>query len=353
MASWGNTMRRHQYSLMLTLVIFCFIAQAVFIPAVLAQKKNTKDLTESIKKLEDKISEIRRDQLNYRIERDLLKETFSSNFQTINLLLAIILGVFTIINFLGFRDIGSIKKEYMAELRKLDGIRVEFEEKIKHLIEEQEKTKKQYEQIDKTDKEQSDRIKILEVQEKVSSLIQNRNFARALEYAITALEISPGNNILLRQKAHCYLKMGEFSRSTEVYEQILKGESDDLIAITNLLELYLILNRLPEYRSLYNEKKTLIQTKEDWPFLETYFCILENYQSNNYPEMLRTIIAFSERLTGDKIPKTKWGFEEIEKFLTNVPSDKKKSLLQIFIKLITGVIKIEEFKNELAKIGAE
>ena len=55
--------------------------------------------------LEDQFKEIRRDELNYQIEKDLLKETYSSNLQTLNLVLTIVLGLFSIIGFLGIRDI--------------------------------------------------------------------------------------------------------------------------------------------------------------------------------------------------------------------------------------------------------
>jgi hypothetical protein len=68
--------------------------------SVHAQSKEDKSLQIKIQKLEDNVSEVRRDQLNYKIEKDLLKETFSSNYQTINIVLAIVLGIFTIVGFL-------------------------------------------------------------------------------------------------------------------------------------------------------------------------------------------------------------------------------------------------------------
>jgi hypothetical protein len=44
----------------------------------------------------------------------LLRETYSSNYQTVNVVLALILGVFSIIGILGIRDIGQIRKAGIA-----------------------------------------------------------------------------------------------------------------------------------------------------------------------------------------------------------------------------------------------
>src|SRR5438876_10467 len=79
-----------------------------------AQVTSTNDAT--IRRLEEQLSEIRRDQLNYRIEKDLLKETYSSNYQIVNGALAFFLTAASIIGFLGIRDINALKKDYMAEL---------------------------------------------------------------------------------------------------------------------------------------------------------------------------------------------------------------------------------------------
>src|SRR5437764_14025284 len=63
---------------------------------------------EQLRRLADAVTEVRRDQLNYQIERDLLKETYGSNLQTINLVLTIVLGAFAVIGYLGVRSIGTL-----------------------------------------------------------------------------------------------------------------------------------------------------------------------------------------------------------------------------------------------------
>ncbi len=58
-------------------------------------KPNQND--EQLRKIEDQLSEVRRDQLNYKIEKDLLKEAYSSNLQIVNAVIAIALGVFAVL----------------------------------------------------------------------------------------------------------------------------------------------------------------------------------------------------------------------------------------------------------------
>ena len=65
-----------------------------------ADSSANEKLENELKKLSDQVTEVRRDQLNYQIEKDLLKETYSSNMDTINIVIAIILAIFGIIGFL-------------------------------------------------------------------------------------------------------------------------------------------------------------------------------------------------------------------------------------------------------------
>ena len=46
--------------------------------------------------LQNDVKEIRRDQLNYKIEKELLKETYSSNYTTVQIFISLILGIFAI-----------------------------------------------------------------------------------------------------------------------------------------------------------------------------------------------------------------------------------------------------------------
>ena len=88
----------------------------------------------SLQKAETEISYIKTNQLNYQIEKNLLKEAYSSNLETLNIILAIILGALTIIGFIigfiGFKDIREIKENFKIELNNLQELHKQFESKI-------------------------------------------------------------------------------------------------------------------------------------------------------------------------------------------------------------------------------
>lgn len=69
--------------------------------------------------LERKVHIIDVGQINYKIEKDLLKETYSNNYERINTVITFVLGLIGVIGFVGIKDIGSIKKEYESELKSL------------------------------------------------------------------------------------------------------------------------------------------------------------------------------------------------------------------------------------------
>ena len=67
----------------------------------------------AIEFLQNDIKEVRRDQLNYQIEKNLLKEAYSSNYTTIQIIISIILGIFAILGYLGIKSITSLKKRIL------------------------------------------------------------------------------------------------------------------------------------------------------------------------------------------------------------------------------------------------
>ncbi|MEK6744629.1 MAG: hypothetical protein AABZ15_13530 [Nitrospirota bacterium] len=75
----------------LAIILFCiFLSTGVYGENKIGGKKTT--IAESdFYKIKDDIQEIRRDQLNYKIEKDLLKETYSTNYQTINFMISLAL----------------------------------------------------------------------------------------------------------------------------------------------------------------------------------------------------------------------------------------------------------------------
>lgn len=341
-------MRTYKYiSMIIMIIAFCSVSNTAF-----CQKKDTLNVLDKIVKFEESVSEIRRDQLNYKIERDLLKETFSSNYQTINIVLAIVLGVFTIIGFLGIRDIGAIREKYGNELEKFNKLRVDFEQKITKYQFEQDKVKEEYFAVLKTNDEQNRRIKVLELQEKVGSLMKGNSFQRALEYAIPALDMDPDNQILLGQKGMCLFKLGDLPGATAPFEKVVQLDQSNMNALANLLELYLIKNSMDEFRGLYSKNKALIVSqRSDATSTATYLEVLEAYQLGDVTKMKSLAEGYLNSMTSEKEKRTDWDFSDVKKFLAPKQDEPKGAILNILMSVMTGDMERGEAMRKISDVA--
>lgn len=93
--------------------------------------KNKSDYNYKVDRLHDELAMIKANQINYRIEKDLLKETYSNNYERINTVITAILGFVALLGFLGIKDISKIKTQYNNELSKLRKLKIKFEAKSK------------------------------------------------------------------------------------------------------------------------------------------------------------------------------------------------------------------------------
>ena len=315
---------------------------------LLAESKDNVSIQNRLDRIETSLSEIRRDQLNYKIEKDLLKETFSSNYQTINIVLTIVLGMFTIVGILGtivgilgIRDISATRKEYLAELERINTLRKDLEIKLSKIGEEQEKVKTDYLEIIKVNEEQGRKIKVLELQEKISSLIKSRNYRRALEYITVGLNLDPHNTILLDQKARTLWLLNDLEGAVMAYTDLLKEDPGNKAAITNLLELFLISKRIKDFDQLYTGNKSWVDQYDD-SYLVMYFDLLKNYQLGQQQQVETLTKEYIKRLSDGKKRYLKWDFEDVLNFLKPHPDSRAKKLLTTFVSVLRGEIAKED-----------
>jgi tetratricopeptide (TPR) repeat protein len=313
-------------------IFLSIISNSIVFPA----ENNASINNVELQKMKDSVSEIRRDQLNYKIEKDLLRETFSSNYQTINIVLALVLGIFTIIGVLGIRDIGSIRKEYLKEFENLSNLRKDFDFERKKVTSELEEVKDNFLKIIKTNEEQTKRIRILELQGKISTEMKGANYKQALEYIKVALAIDPKNSTILTSKARCFWKLNQLPKALDIYEHILELEPENKTVIQDLLELYLFLKQFDNFNGLYEKNELLINSKGGESGAKTYYRILEMYQSNKYSDMK---IFLKKQLA--KIPNVKqvlfgWDFSDVLKLIQSNPEDEGKVLMNLYIDVARG-----------------
>lgn len=291
-------------------------------------RSEQRDNKADIEQLENGIKETRRDQLNYKVEKDLLKEAYGSSLTTINTVLALGLGVITLIGFLGFRDIGTLKKEYTEELENLRRMRSAFAKKATSLSEMQKKIELELVRVTETNQMQSNRIKVLELQEKCAQLIASRNYIRALEYATVGLSLSPDEPILLDQKAISLFRIGRFEESLREYESLSRIDPKDSGVLPSRYELLLLLGKIEAFDKLWEENSGIPSERPGAGSLRKYFLIFRSFVAGDYAAMNSAIDAFVSPRTPPKRLEY-WNFSEVETLVrkSSAPEEAKTKFL--------------------------
>ena len=318
------------------------ITIALFVATVCSAQTDTIKLNmlqERVATLSNKVDEVKRDQNNYSIEKDLLKETYSNNFDRINLVLTALLGIFAVLTFFGIRDINSIKKEYKEELEKLRNLQLDIEAKSREF----DLSKKKYDEeitlILKQNEEQNKKIKILEIKDKIASLFKEKQYGSALEFCAVALELSPDDKALLYEKGKILGKLNRTGEAIEAYEKLISLDSNHFGAIVNLTELYLFLNQAEKANEFIKTHPNLFTAGRDVNVLE-FFELIKKYHSNDIvgmKEYAKVIIDKQNPATQKKF--VGWDFYDAIAFSYFEPDSEKKEVFRKILFYLNGNVK--------------
>jgi len=267
--------------------------------------------------LQNHVKEVRRDELNYKIEKDLLRDTFSNYYDLIGLIITIILGIFSIIGFIGIRDISSIKKEYLDELNRLKQIQSQFNSQAESFQKEQNKLSGELTEIIKTSEEQNKKIKIIELREKIHTLVNDDKLFSALEYTNAVLHLEPDNLDILNEKGRILCKLGDINECITTFEKALEIDPNDETTITNITEIYFLGNYIEKGKNMLLKHKTIFNQKK-YTELHDFFEIIELYHNEDKNKFINKIKAIAELRPLDIEEKliSGWDFSEaIEFFL--------------------------------------
>ncbi|MBI5042290.1 MAG: hypothetical protein HZC10_00330 [Nitrospirae bacterium] len=298
-----------------------------------------------LEKIQDDIKEIRRDQLNYRIEKDLLKETYSSNYTTVQIIISIVLAFFAILGYVGFKSIFGLKKEYDSELAKIKELKIDFEVKLKELTKSQEKVQNQISSIDTLNQEQNQKIKLLEIKEKIGSYYRQKGYQRALDYIAIGLEMAKDDIELLMFRAFSLAQLRNYVEAIETYKKILTIEPMDISAIQNLAELYLVAGQIENYDNIVRDKSEFFKSTPLLTYLEAFKFYLENKST----DLKNKISDFIEKqdVSINKNHLRAWDFTEFYDVLNSKSDSPEKTLLMNFANYLKGVMSGSEIKNLL------
>ncbi len=315
-----------------------------------AESARQVDIESDVAKIRDQLTEVRRDQLNYQIERDLLKETYSSNLQTLNLVLALILGAFAALGYLGLRNLGGLRTEFQADLDKFRTAKSELEQQLRVLVQAQTQATSQVEQLRKENEDQDRRLKGLEVREKATDLMSRSNFALALDYLNVGLQVTPNDSVMISHRFRCLLKLGRVTEAIAAGESILEAQPGDRTPILDLAELYLMAARFEDYERLIATYRDVFTQRSPWMFW--YFELLRLLMVKDVPAMKTHLAKLQASASPDKAGKLlDWGFKEVRAMAAGWSDLAAKGLFLLGVEFLAGEIDGKVFAERLGELG--
>lgn len=294
--------------------------------------------------LSRQVDSIRRDQLNYKVEKDLLKEAYSSNLQTVNQVITLVLGVFGALGFLGIRSIRDIQQDHRRELENIRSIKGAFEDELSKLRQQQNQFDSQVKNLVAENSNQDRRLKTLEITEKVSELVRQKNYFWALQHIEAGLPLSPDDTILLNFKATCLGRLGKPIEAAAVCIQLLELEPSNEMHPSNLLEFQAIGGQAQEFEETYRRHRKVIDALNEGA-LTVYLRLLSLGFMGSTEALIEVALPYVRARI--ELPANaslgNWIFEDAQVAIAAVLDTRSKALLQSVIDYFSGVISSAAF----------
>lgn len=314
-------------------------------------KDEISELKRDVKSAVNDVELVKRDQLNYSIEKNLLKEAYSSNIERIQIVISIVLGGLTILGFLGFKSISQLKDNYEKELDDLKKLKQDFENQLHTLKEKQQEFESKVDSVNET---QDRRLKLLELIEKVSGIIKSGQWKWALEHISIGLSVDPQNLVLLSQRAHCLGKMGEFKKAIAAWKQILESSQADratiISSVENILEYLALEDNKEEFNSLVSKYQNELDQHRDGAitvYLRTLMLLVGNDLKAAIPELER----FASKFTGiQKNHLEGWSFDEVWSVAMKWEDGLRRQLLFGCVQFFKGETIADNFIGLLSEV---
>lgn len=314
-------------------------------------QSDIRQLKHDVKTTASDIEILRRDQINYHVEKNILKEAYSSNIQTINIVITIVLGVIGVLGYLGIRSIKEVKSDYAAELIELKGLKTNFELELQTLVTKQKEFESKIGDLAVTNEKQDRRLKVLELIEKVSELMNSKQWQWALEYISLGLDIDNENVTLLSQKTTCHGKLGEFTSAIESCKKIIELEPEHKrdVHILNLLEYTALSNQQNEFANIYVAHKDKVDQYKSGNVI-TYLSALACLIKGDLQQAVKILDAFVKKFP-DATNRflDAWSFDEVSNVISRLPEGKQKDLLVKMVHYFNGQISSNDFEAYLAQ----
>jgi predicted Zn-dependent protease len=282
---------------------------------------------------------IENNQLNYKIEKDLLKETYSNIYENISLTITIVLGIIGVFGFIGIRDITNIKKKYGDELSNLKGVQIKFQQKIEEFELQKSKFDNEIKLINQENQKQNEKIKFIELKAQISKLVEDNKLNDALELISVTLPMSPNDIDLLTIKARTLCRLNRLKDALKVHKELFKNNPENSAIATNLIENMIFAN------DLENAKKLISQFSVEFNDLAhgavaKLMNIIALFHKNENDLMIKEIKSFINQDDLDaKIQRMPaWELDEAKYFAAHLKKSPTKEILQNLMWYLDGLI---------------
>lgn len=336
----------------LTFAAMAFNVLNVANAAEVSERPVVVQIKQEIQNLSHQFEMVKRDQLNYKIEKDLLKETYASNMQTVNVVIAIVLGVISVFGYLGIRSIKEIRTDYSSELEKLKEVKTKLQDEIDSLRSKQKEFDSLMMDVNKTNEEQNKRLRTMELIEKIANIINGRQWQWALQYISIALELDPKNPILLAQKSICCSKLGDFIQAIRYAEEVLEVEPENTGVAFNLLEYFALTGNALDFDRVYQAYKSKVDAEMNGALIAYLLCVL-NVMTSQVSMAKDDLSKFASKqdqaLTKNYLGN--WDFHEALLRYNDLIDGEQKNLLGVVLGLFQGTLNPGQCKEAVSKIG--
>lgn len=329
------------------LCIYSLSAQNNRVKTPIELQDSIRNISSEINILRYEFEVIKRDKLNYNIEKELLKESFSSNLQVINIVIASILLFFSIFGgifgYVGFKNILETKKKFDSELDALSKLRISYDKRFGALVSREKVFNDRMVEIERTNATQSKKIRILELKNSIKEAQKNKNYNHAIGLINIGLEEEPNDYNLNAMKSDCYMLLKNYRMalsSTLKALNIAKDSKNEMILVNvyNSLEFSLFIEDIPLFEK--QKQKHIEYLKYDTinVYLDGMALFLKN-EIYSLTKLLTEYISANPKL----LVFPGWSFGSGREFLNKIPKNDCLEIFGDFIDTICNKMKADSF----------
>lgn len=295
----------------------------------------------------DQMEILRRDQVNYKLEKDLLEKAYSAYYQNLNIVMALIVAA---LGGVGVLSVRSLKEDYKNELDKLTDLKVKLEKDINEVVKLKDSVANLKDSVEDLSSDIS--MKLMDIIEKAVHHQNNHNWPWAMAWVSKGLLIDPENLTLLDTKKRCLFYLGQWSDAADTCKKRMElsvNQPDHMQSVFELLEM-LALNKDDRFEKYYQTYKPAIDAEYNYGLVADFLRLLKTIIDDDLNKT-RDILTPMCSLSGGAIViygfEPLWSLEFVRYTLQSLKTPIQQKYLNTVINFYSGAIDSDGVKQIL------